>query len=290
MASKQDIAFHYDVDNDFYSLFLDSTHQVYSCAVWEGATTLEQAQQNKLARLSNFSCIGAGDTVLDIGCGWGGMMKYAIDYAGAASATGVTLSEDQYRYVSDLNRPDIEVHLVAWQDFKPQKKFDALVSIGAFEHFASLEDRDNGRHRQVYTDFFDWCRAMSTSKGRLGLQTIVTSRAPENLQELRDTRYLLEHVFPGSALPTASDLQAGIQDQYEIVEARQIGLDYAKTLSQWRDRLNAHKNEIQGRYGEDLFAHYDRYFLAAERSFKSGVVNLLQLSLAQARPVIAFGR
>lgn len=290
MATKADIAYHYDVDNDFYGLFLDQTNRAYSCAVWEGASSLEEAQHNKLARLSRFAGVDVGQSVLDIGCGWGGMLKYVIDYAGAATATGVTLSEDQYNFVDQLHHPQINVEFSSWRNYVPTNRFDALISIGAFEHFASLDDRAVGQHRQVYADFFEWCRAVSTNQACLGLQTIVTARAPESLQEVRDTRYLLEHVFPGSALPSVSDIQAGVQDQYEIAEARLIGLDYAHTLAHWRSRLNQCRTEIVSRYNAALYEHYDHYFLAAERSFRAGIVSLVQLSLRPVRPTFTFHR
>ncbi|GAB2913859.1 cyclopropane-fatty-acyl-phospholipid synthase family protein [Paraburkholderia jirisanensis] len=290
MATKADIAYHYDVDNRFFGLFLDRQHRAYSCAVWDGAASLEEAQQQKLARLSRFAGIEPGNSVIDVGCGWGGMLKYAIDYAGAATATGITLSEDQYRFASDLQHAQINVRLSSWRDFTPDGRFDALVSIGAFEHFASLEDRDEGRHRRVYGDFFDWCRSVSTNRARLGLQTIVTLRMPESLREVRDTRYLLERVFPGSALPSIGDVQAGIQDRYEISEAKQIGPDYARTLAQWRARLTHHRGEIERSYGEELYAHYEKYFLAAESSFSAGIVGLLQLSLNPVRHALSFSR
>jgi cyclopropane-fatty-acyl-phospholipid synthase len=290
MATKADIAYHYDVDNRFFELFLDRQHRAYSCAVWDGASSLEEAQQQKLARLSHFAGIGPGCSVLDIGCGWGGMLKYALDYFGAATVAGITLSEDQYRFVSELNHAQIDVRLSSWRDFAPPVPVDALVSIGAFEHFASLEDRDAGRHRRVYGEFFEWCRSTSTDRARLGLQTIVTLRMPENLREVRDTRYLLERVFPGSALPSIGDIQAGIQDRYEITEAKQIGLDYARTLAEWRSRLTRHRSEIEDRYGVELYAHYENYFLAAESSFRAGIVGLVQLSLNPARHALSFSR
>ncbi|MFA8361756.1 class I SAM-dependent methyltransferase [Burkholderia ubonensis] len=290
MASKADIAYHYDVDNSLYELFLDKRYRAYSCAIWDGVSTLEEAQHQKLARLSRFAGMSSGQAVLDIGCGWGGMMQYALADAGAASAVGVTLSEDQHRFVTDLNDPRIDVKLTSWKDYAPSCKFDALVSIGAFEHFASLSDRDAGQHRRVYTEFFQWCRSVSTDHARLGLQTIVTLRMPRNLQEVRDTRYLLERVFPGSALPAISDIQAGVQDAYEIVEARQIGLDYARTLANWRERLVRHRSEIEDRFGAEVYAHYDRYFLAAESSFRAGIVGLVQMSLSPVQKMTVFRR
>jgi cyclopropane-fatty-acyl-phospholipid synthase len=99
---------------------------------------------------------------------------------------------------------------------------------------------------------------------------------------MRDARYLLDKVFPGSALPSISDVQAAYLDIYELLEFRRIGKDYAKTLSVWRERLEASRNQAIGVVGEDIFNHYIHYFKAAERSFDAGVTDLLQVSL---RPI-----
>lgn len=286
MANRADIAYHYDVHNDFYALILDRVHRAYSCAVWDNARTLEEAQRQKLARVGRFAGIQAGCRVMDVGCGWGCLLDYACDYLGASVATGLTLSEDQFQFIKAKDRQDITVSLQSWREYpSADTKYDAITAIGSFEHFASMEDRNAGVHRQVYSDFFEWCRAISSDNARVGLQSIVTSRPPETLQEVRDTRYLLERVFPGSALPSVSDIQAAIQEKYEIAECRRIGLNYARTLQEWRKRLLRHRAEIESRYGEELFAHYDHYFTAAERSFSAGITDLLQVSLRPARSV-----
>ncbi|ARV19181.1 Cyclopropane mycolic acid synthase MmaA2 [Curvibacter sp. AEP1-3] len=280
MATKEDIQFHYDVDNNFYQSFLDKTYRAYSCGVWRTAETLELAQQHKLDRLCRFANVSRGDAILDVGCGWGGLMERAIQKFGASSAHGLTLSADQTSFIKELARPDISVDLRSWQDFNSfTNHYDAIISIGAFEHFASLEDRQLNRHRDVYKKFFQWCRKVSKDDAHVALQTIVTSRQPRTLSEVRDTRYLLEKVFPGSALPSISDIQASVSDVYEISSAKRIGLDYARTLSHWEARLKEHEQETINNYGRPLYDHYMSYFSQARRSFEAGVVDLYQISL-----------
>lgn len=286
MATKEDIQAHYDLDNDFFALFLDSNYRVYSCGVWQSATTLEQAQQHKLARLSKFAQLADGQKVIDVGCGWGGLMRYITDQYPQSNVHGLTLSEAQLKYIQSVPKASVSLELRSWQDFvEPEKKFDAIISIGAFEHFASMDDHIHSRHRQIYANFFDWCRLVSTKDAYVGLQTIVNNRAPNSLSEVRDARYLLEKVFPGSALPSVSDIQAALVDRYEIVELRLIGQDYARTLAEWNTRLIANKDIIISRYGEAVFNHYRTYFDAAMRTFESGFVDLLQVSLRRPKTI-----
>ena len=290
VETSEDIVCRADVDHDFYALILDRRYRARSAALWEGAASLEEAQHRKLARLAEFAGVRPGSTVLDIGCGWGAMLRYALDYAGAAAATGVTPSEQEYAYVAGLAQRQVDVQFVSWQEFAPAKRFDALVTIGAFEHFASAEDCSRGEQRRVYAEFFDWCRAVSNDGARLGLQTIVALREPETEQEVADMRCMVAHAFPDSALPRISDIQAGMQDRYEVRDAREAGEDYARTLAAWRARLAAEREEVESRYGEACHAGFARYFAAAERCFRAGVTGLMQLSLQPIRPAVSFGR
>jgi len=280
MATQQDIAYHYDVNNDFYALFLDSAHRVYSCAVWENASTLEQAQTHKLDRICRYADLQPGDHIMDVGCGWGGLMKHAISDFGAVSAFGLTLSDDQFEFVSANADNRVSIALQPWQQYKPEgKKYDAIVSVGAFEHFASLKDRAAKKQQEIYREFFDWCRSISTSQAQIGLQTIITPRKPANITELRDTRYLLKHVFPGTASPTIEDIKSSIVGRYEILEQKNIGSDYVRTLDAWQARLRENKSIIISNFSQELYDHYDRYFTMAARGFESGLLDLVQISL-----------
>lgn len=286
MASKADIEHHYDVDNDFFALFLDKKYRAYSCGVWKKAVDLEQAQEDKLDRLCRYANVLPGHHVIDVGCGWGGLMHRIIEKYPDTHVHGLTLSTQQFEYVNSILTRQLSVELSPWQDYSaPVCKFDSIISIGAFEHFASLEDHAASRQRDVYRSFFDWCQKVSTTDAQIGLQTIVINRAPNSLSELRDSRYLLDKVFPGSALPSVSDIQAAIIDKYEISAVHRIGLDYARTLSEWNKRLVLNHDRILEHYGQELYDHYRTYFDSAQRCFESGYVDLFQVSLNRVKPL-----
>ena len=286
MASQTDIAHHYDVDNDFFELFLDKKYRAYSCGVWKKANSLEQAQEDKFDRLCRYANVAEGHRVIDIGCGWGGLMNSITENHPNTSVHGLTLSRKQFEFIKSTPKSNISLELRAWQDYFPtEDKFDSIISIGAFEHFASFEDQAASRHRDIYSTFFDWCRNISTPDAQIGLQTIVITRAPNTLSELRDSRYLLDKVFPGSALPSISDIQAAIIDKYEISAVCRIGFDYARTLSEWNKRLELNRNKVIERYGKALFDHYRTYFDAARRCFETGYVDLYQVSLRRVKPL-----
>ncbi len=286
MATQADIEHHYDVDNDFFALFLDKKYRAYSCAVWEKALDLEQAQEAKLDRLCHYANVQSNQHVLDIGCGWGGLMNNIVEKYRNTDVHGLTLSTEQFEYVKSQAKSSISLNLQSWQDYKiPERKFDSIISIGAFEHFASFEDHSASRQREIYKTFFDWCLNASTPDAQIGLQTIVISRAPNTLSELRDSRYLLDKVFPGSALPSISDIQAAVVDKYEISAISRIGLDYARTLTEWDRRLVLNENIIVKRYGQILYDHYRTYFGASIRCFESGYIDLYQASLKRVKPL-----
>jgi cyclopropane-fatty-acyl-phospholipid synthase len=282
MATAQQIQAHYDVDNDFYRLFLDRDYRVYSCGVWADAETLEQAQINKLQRMAGFANLSPGAAVLDIGCGWGGMMRYATETCAAREAVGLTLSQAQLSYVLELSLPKLAVHLQSWADYENPGYFDAVVSIGAFEHFASLQDRRDGRQLDIYRNFFRRCLSVSKPNAMLGLQTIVTARMPNTRQSVQDARYLLGSIFHGTALPWVHEIRQAAEGLYEEVDAKMIGADYGRTLQHWQWRLESQRAAVVTSYGDELFQRYQRYFEAARRSFDGGYIDLRQMSF---RPV-----
>lgn len=277
MANKQEIQFHYDVDNDFFKIFLDQKYMIYSCALWENATSLEEAQSNKLKRIADFAHIKPGHHILDIGCGWGGMLDYCLKERSVKSACGLTLSNAQYQAIYKKCHPHLTVYLNSWQEFN-KEPFDAIISIGAMEHFVTIKERKLNQHIDIYRNFFKKCFELSKPSCFLALQTIVTLKKPDSLMSMRDTHYLLNQVFPGSALPEMKDLQKASEDFYELLELRTLNLDYVRTLLEWRKRLNQHKDYVIECYGEELWKHYNRYFSAAERNFANGYTALVQIS------------
>lgn len=284
MTLQADIEAHYDEGNDFFALFLDDEYRVYTCAVWNKATSLEQAQVAKLARISNFANVQPNHHVLDVGCGFGGLMKYITKTYKGTVAHGVTLSPSQAEYINSVKAPNVSVDVKSWEDYYPTKKYDAIVSVCALEHFTRLEDNLAGRHRDTFKKFFDWCLDNSTSDAQVGIQSIVITRPPNNLKELKASNYLREKVFPGASLSSISDIQAAIVDKYEIKEATRIGLDYVLTLEAWKKNLIQNKKIVLENYSEALFDHYITYFDSAITCFSEGYWDVFQASLKRATP------
>ncbi|WP_020182471.1 cyclopropane-fatty-acyl-phospholipid synthase family protein [Methylotenera sp. 1P/1] len=289
MATQLDIESHYDVDNDFFSLFLDEKYRVYTCAVWENASNLQQAQEAKLARICKFANVQNGDRVVDVGCGWGGLMKYIVENYADTTVHGLTLSPKQTQHILSENVKNVTAETRSWEHYQPKNtKFDAIVSVCALEHFATVEDQSKSLQRDIYKSFFDWCLEVSTDDAQIGLQTIIITRPPNNITELRDSRFLLEKVFPGSALSSISDIQAAIIDKYEISSATRIGMDYARTLVEWKRNLEAARSDVLGRYGQDVYDHHIHYLDAARRCFETEYTDLYQISLKRAKPIRVF--
>lgn len=286
MATQKDIESHYDVDNDFFALFLDEKYRTYTCAVWDGATNLIEAQEKKFKRLCEYAHIKEGDNVIDVGCGWGGLLIYIAQQYKQSNAYGVTLSSNQASYIQELDERGVFADNLTWEVVPTeQKKYDAIVSVCALEHFATFEESEAGLQRKVYDKFFDWCLDVSKESAYIGIQSIVIRRHAENLPELRAAKYLKDKVFPGSALASISDIQAGVQDRYEIVESTTIGIDYVRTLQEWDAKLEANKEHIVEKYGQGLFDHYKIYFESAIICFENGYWDVYQASLQRAKPI-----
>src|SRR5690606_14792804 len=169
-ASRAAIEFHYDVGTAFYRLWLGD-ELTYSCAMFEDGDDLEAAQGRKIdfhARASG--AIGAA-SVLDVGCGWGSTMRRLVERHGVERVTGLTLSRDQAADVERQRLARVTVRLESWEQHEPAAPYDAIVSIGAFEHFAR---RDLPRAQKVatYRRFFARCRDWLRPGGALSLQTI----------------------------------------------------------------------------------------------------------------------
>ena len=289
MATQADIEVHYDVDNDFFALFLDKKYRAYSTGLWSNATNLEDAQYAKFKQLCQYANIKPNDYVMDVGSGWGGFMNLIADDYANTQVHGITISSEQFKYVNSIKKPNVSLSLCPWQSYEPpERKFDAIVSVEVFEHFATVEESMAGRQRDVYRDFFEWCLSISSDEAQFALQTIVITRMPQNLIELNDTKFLLNKVFPGSALSSISDIQAAIIDKYEISAVTRMRLDYVRTLIEWHNNLFNSKEYAIKCFGKDVFELYIEYLRASRRCFESGYTDVYQVSLTRAKPIRIF--
>ncbi len=237
-SSPQAIQKHYDVGNDFYRLWLDPTC-TYSCAMWAKDDTdamLEQAQLRKLDYHAAQARVKPGSHVLDIGCGWGGMVRRLVDTHGAEQVTGLTLSKAQAEWIASWQHPHITARLESWLDFAPAKPFDALVSVGAFEHFARPDWEDSDK-LDAYRAFFRRCHTILKPGGWMSLQSIAYGNV--DWQEMRSAPgrwFLLGEIFPESELPTLANIVQAVDGLFEIVVLRNDRDDYRRTCQVWLRR------------------------------------------------------
>ena len=279
-ASRQAIEAHYDVSRDFYRLWLDEA-MVYSCALWPAAVDddLEAAQVAKLAWHADSAGVGAGARVLDIGCGWGAMLRYLRDERGAGEIVGLTLSRDQ----ADAAGP--AARLEDWRDHEPSAPYDAIVSIGAFEHFARHELTTDER-RAVYRHFFDRCSAWLSPGGRLSLQTIAYEDFDP--EQGSASSFFTDEVFPVSCLPRLAKISgvkcnpavgAAAEPGWRMMALRNDGPQYEATLRLWQRRLEAGRDRATELVGRATFRRYLRYLRVSRAMFDRRVCTLYRLTL-----------
>lgn len=277
-ADEHDIQFHYDVSNDFYTLWLDA-NMVYSAAIWKDGQSLEEAQMAKIAFHIDQIDIPPGSRVLDIGCGWGATLKTLVNDYQCNDAVGLTLSEEQRKWIQSLRNKKISVHLQTWEEFKTPDPFDGIISIGAYEHFCrpglTREEKIAVQRR-----FFSFCHSVLKPDGILSLQTI--SYGPE-LPEGQLHPFIATDIFPNSDLPRLDEIKEAINDSFELIVLRNDPSDYEKTCHRWRWTLKTKRDSAVGLVGEEMVNKFQLYLQLAERGFRFGQLDLLRLKLKKRR-------
>jgi cyclopropane-fatty-acyl-phospholipid synthase len=285
-ASAEAIQRHYDVGNDFYRLWLDES-MCYSCALYEEGDTLERAQQRKIDyHVAQARAAGAG-RVLDVGCGWGGLLRQLVCREGVGRAVGLTLSQQQADWVRALGLPNVEVRLESWADHHPPAPYDAVISIGAFEHFARPEWAD-AQKVAAYRAFFTRCHGFLAPGGRLSLQTIAYgSMDRQTGRTLPEHGFLLEEVFPETDLPTLGEIGRASDGLFTLETCRNDADDYRRTCRAWFERLLARKDEAAALAGDAAVRRFLRYLKLSAALFHYQWTHLLRLTFRRmdaARP------
>lgn len=272
---------HYDVSDDFYRLFLDPT-MTYSCAYFERADmSLEQAQPAKIDLSLGKLDLRPGQTLLDIGCGWGATMFRAADRHGVR-VVGLTLSRNQFdhvrREIEQRHLRDVEVRLQGWEEF--DEPVDRIVSIGAFEHF----------RRERYGEFFDRCYRHLPEDGRMLLHTIIGHTladlrrlgVPVTRDDARFHIFIRREIFPGGQLPQPAVITrlAG-QSGFGTEQIQSLRTHYARTLDLWVRALRENRAEAERITAPETYARYERYLTGAADYFRSGHLDVMQFTLAK---------
>lgn len=275
-ATQRAIQHHYDVGNEFWQLWLDPS-MTYSCAMWSAGDTLEMAQQRKLDWLIDGARAAGCDRLLDVGCGWGSLLRRAVE-RGTGEAVGITLSSKQHELIAGWGDPRIHAHVSGWADYESPEPFDAITSVGAFEHFARL-GLTRPQKVEAYRAFFERCHAQLRPGGWMTLQTIAKGDVALDSRGLRDFSFIVKRIFPESDLPHPADILTAIEGRFEPVAMRNDRHDYMRTCEAWLGQLEAHREEAVRVGGEERFALYRRYLEACIRQFDRGHAVLLRFVL-----------
>lgn len=274
-GSRRNIEYHYDLSNDFFSLFLDET-MTYSSAVFEHrAQSLAEAQANKYARLAEKARLGPGDHVLELGCGWGGFAIHAARHYGCR-VTGITISREQLalarQRVASAGLADrVELRFQDYRDL--EGSFDKIVSIEMFEALGF----------ENWATFFGKCQQVLAPEGVMVLQTI--SIPDHRFDEYRlHCDWLQRYIFPGSLLASTGAVARELARSTElgIFHLEDVGIHYAETLGRWREAFLRRLPRVrQLGFDERFVRMWDYYLAVCQAAFASRTLGNLQLVLTR---------
>ncbi|MEZ0053019.1 cyclopropane-fatty-acyl-phospholipid synthase [Mycobacterium sp. MAA66] len=278
-ASPQAIQHHYDVGNAFYALWLDPS-LCYSSALWEGQNDeLLAAQNRKLDYIAAGAKAHRTRSVLDIGCGWGAMLRRLTENHGVTHAVGLTLSEAQARHINRSPHPQIDVYVENWIDHRPVTGYDAIVSIGAFEHFADMGMTRRSRIC-AYREFFERCALWLPVGGRLALETTTKGNNTRlSRTTVRDLLFMIDEIFPESEIPWLSEIIEASERLFEPITVVNRPHDYARTCREWHRRLRERRSAAEDLVGIDTVRSYARYLTAAADALDNHHLGLAWLVL-----------
>jgi cyclopropane-fatty-acyl-phospholipid synthase len=262
--SKEVAEKHYDIGNNLYQAMLDKTMN-YSCGYWKQASTLEEAQIHKMDLICRKLMLKPGLKLLDIGCGWGGLAKYAAENYGV-DVTGVTISAPQKILADELCKGlPVHIHLRDYRDLSG-KKFDRIVSVGMFEHVGYKN----------YPVFMEAAHKNLADDGIFLLHTI-----GGNSSQITGNEWIGKYIFPNGMLPSIEQIGSAIQDLFIMEDWHNFGVDYDKTLLAWYHNFNDHWHELKNSYGERFYRMWKYYLLSCAAGFRSRKTQLWQIVLTK---------
>ncbi len=253
---------HYNMDNAMFARMLGPTMN-YSCGYWKDASTLDEAQNNKMELICRKLDLKEGMSVLDISCGWGGLSLYMAEHYGA-KVTAVTVSTEQFAYAREH---DTE-HKVNWllEDYRSIKgRFDRIVSVGMFEHVG----------RKNYGVFMDTTHTLLDPSGLFLLHTIGSSTRKTGTDP-----WINKYIFPNGMLPSPVCIGKAIMGRYVMEDWHNFGADYDKTLMAWHQRFEEGYAEGAFQCSERVRRMYRYYLLSCAGAFRARDIQLWQIVLS----------
>jgi cyclopropane-fatty-acyl-phospholipid synthase len=254
---------HYDVGDDVFEAMLDPL-RTYSCAYWRGgAETLEQAQEAKLDLICRKIGLREGMQVLDIGCGWGSFARFAAERY-CARVTAINIAPRQVEYARDACAElPVEVRLQDYRDV--EGSFDAIVSVGMFEHVGS-------RNYRTYMQVMDRCLA----PGGVALLHTIAGNTSTSV----GGSWIRKYIFPGGQLPSLAQIGTALEGLLVCEDLHNFGPDYDRTLMEWERRFESAWPQLRSRYDERFHRMWRYYLLSSAAGFRSRRLQLFQLVLS----------
>ncbi len=268
---RSQIAHHYDLGNDFYRLWLDES-MTYSCAYFrQESDSLELAQNQKVDHILRKLQLRQGESLLDIGCGWGKLLIVAAQQYGVRGH-GITLSEEQFQLaqarVAEAGlTQQITIELLNYQDLaKRDITFDRIVSVGMYEHVG------RGNHAAYFTAI----DKMLAPGGLSVLHTITNTHA-----DINDS-WTDKYIFPGGYIPApAATLNVLEAHNFELWDYENLKFHYALTLDEWLRRFETHRSEVIGKFGEQFYRMWRLYLGGSSSAFRYGTLGLSQFTFSR---------
>ncbi|MFW8636586.1 class I SAM-dependent methyltransferase [Cribrihabitans pelagius] len=272
--AKKNISYHYDLGNEFYSLWLDNTMTYSSALFKDGQDSLESAQRAKYASLVDQMGVKPGDHVLEIGCGWGGFAEYAAKERGLR-VTGLTISQEQLRYARQRIEAaglsgQVELRMQDYRDCKGT--FDGIASIEMFEAVGE----------KYWPAYFGTIRDRLKPGGTATLQIITVADKRWEVYR-RGVDFIQKHIFPGGMLPSPKVLREQVEKAgLGVVRSIEFGDSYEQTLRRWHDTFNGHWEQIAGMGFDERFRKmWNFYLTSCAAAFKSGNCDVTQITIAR---------
>ena len=278
VASRRNVAHHYNISNELFRLFLDADMQ-YSCAYFrDPGMSLEEAQSAKKRHIAAKLLLEPGHQVLDIGCGWGGLGLELAEQHGV-EVTGITLSDEQLAVAQkrSLARGLRDKARFALRDYRDEQTlYDRIVSIGMFEHVGAPN----------FQTYFDTVARLLKPDGVALIHTIGNSAGVSGTTAWTD-----KYIFPGGCVPSLSDAVAAAERAgLVITDVEILRLHYAETLRAWRERFMARREEAKAMFDERFCRMWEFYLAGSEASFRSGSYVVFQFQLAKRNDAVPITR
>ncbi|TCV99247.1 cyclopropane fatty acyl phospholipid synthase [Biostraticola tofi] len=253
---------HYDLGNDLFTQLLDPYMQ-YSCGYWHQAQTLDKAQEAKLDMICRKLQLQPGMTLLDVGCGWGGLAAYAATHYGV-SVHGVTISVEQ-QALAQQRCAGLDVTILL-QDYRCLAlQFDRIVSVGMFEHVGPKN----------YATYFEVVRRNLNSGGLFLLHTIGANQTDMNVDA-----WINKYIFPNGCLPSAKHIAEASEPHFVMEDWHNFGTDYDRTLMAWHQRFQRAWPRLAERYGDRFYRMFNYYLTACAGAFRARNIQLWQVLLS----------